>query len=115
MLTASMVFFALAILGGLTMAVLHFLHKKIPLALGLGHGSLAVTGLVLLLLVVFKQGTAGMLAVAAGTFGVAALGGLGLISFALRGRRLPTPLLFLHALLALTGFFLLLSVALTPP
>jgi hypothetical protein len=56
-----------------------------------------------------------MLAVAAGTFGVAALGGLGLISFALRGRRLPTPLLFLHAPLALTGFFLLLSVALTHP
>ncbi|HEY7744799.1 MAG TPA: hypothetical protein VIA07_00570 [Desulfuromonadales bacterium] len=112
---ASMIFFALAILGGLTMAVLHFQRKKIPLALGLGHGSLAVTGLVLLLLVVFNQGTAGMLFVAAGTFGVAALGGLGLISFALRDLRLPTPLLFLHALLALLGFFLLLSVVLTQP
>jgi hypothetical protein len=115
MLMASMIFFALAILGGLTMAVLHFQRKKIPLALGLGHGSLAVTGLVLLLLVVFNQGTAGMLFVAAGTFGVAALGGLGLISFALRDLRLPTPLLFLHALLALLGFFLLLSVVLTQP
>lgn len=115
MLTASMVFFSLAILGGLTMAVLHFRGREIPLVLGLGHGTLAVTGLVLLLLVVFRQATAGMLGVAAGVFGVAALGGLGLISFALRGRRLPTALLFLHASLALLGFLLLLSVALTPP
>jgi hypothetical protein len=115
MLTASMVFFALAIAGGLTMAVLHFRGQKIPLALGLGHGALAGTGLILLLLVVFRQASGGMLAVAAGIFGVAALGGLGLISFSLRGRRLPTGLLFLHALLALTGFLLLLSVGLTPP
>jgi hypothetical protein len=115
MLTASMTFFALAILAGLTMATLHFQGKKIPLALGLGHGSLAATGLVLLLLVVFRQTTDGMLAVTAGVFVVTALGGLGLISYALRGRRLPTALLFLHASLALIGFLLLLSIALTPP
>jgi len=93
MLTASMTFFVLAILGGLAMATLHFQGKKIPLALGLGHGALA----------------------AAGVFGVTALGGLCLISYSLRDRRLPTPLLFLHASLALLGFLLLLSVALTPP
>jgi hypothetical protein len=69
----------------------------------------------LLVLVVFGQSQPGMLAVAAGTFVVAALGGAGLLSFALRGRRLPTSLLFLHALLALLGYALLLSVALTPP
>jgi hypothetical protein len=115
MLTASIVFFTLAIIGGLSMAALHFMHRNIPLLLGLGHGALAATGLILLVLVVFGQSQPGMLAVAAGTFVVAALGGAGLLSFALRGRRLPTSLLFLHALLALLGYALLLSVALTPP
>lgn len=115
MLTASMILFALAILGGVTMATLHFLHKRIPLLLGFGHGALAATALALLLTVIFQQDRGGMLAVAAGLFAVAALGGLGLISFALRGRRLPTGLLLLHALLALYGYFLLLSTRLTPP
>lgn len=115
MLTASIVFFTLAALGGLGMALMHFTHRNIPLALGLGHGALAATGLALLVIVVFGQERFGMLAVAAGTFVVAALGGVGLITFALRGLRLPTSLLSLHALLALMGYALLLSVALTPP
>lgn len=115
MLTASIVFFGLAILVGLTMATIHLQGNKIPLAMGLGHGVLAGTGLVLLLFTVFGRTTPGMLAWTAGIFGVASLGGLGLISFPLRDRLLPTPFLFLHASLALLGFMLLLSVALTLP
>jgi len=115
MLTTSIVFFGLAILVGLTMATMHLLGNRIPLAMGLGHGALAGTGLALLLLVVFGKATSGFLAWAAGIFCVTALGGLGLISYPLRDRMLPTPLLFLHASLALLGFMLLLSVGLTLP
>ena len=114
MLTTSIILFSLAILGGLTMAALYFTGRKIPLPLGFGHGLLALGGLVVLFVVIFEQARYGMLAVSAGVFCVAAIGGLILISHALRGRQLPVGLLFLHACVAVLGY-LLLSVALTPP
>lgn len=115
MLTMSIIFFTLAIFLGLSMAAMHFKKVNIPLFLGFSHGFMATVGLVLLLIVVFGQVRAGLMAISAGVLTTAAVGGLSLISYPLRGRTLPTGLLFLHALLALMGYFLLLAVVLTPP
>ncbi|HBA86199.1 MAG TPA: hypothetical protein DCZ95_19125 [Verrucomicrobia bacterium] len=108
MLNAILVLFALAALGGAVLAGLHLKAKSAPLSLAALHGVLAVAG-VILLLVGISQGRFGTAAVAALVlFVMAALGGLALIGMHLRSRPLPAPLIFVHALLAVSGFVTLL-------
>lgn len=110
MLTTAIVLFAIAALGGATMAVLHFRGRTPPPALLAAlHGILAASGLVVLLLAVLKAGLGGMPAIALGLFLVAALGGFGLLSFHIRGRALPGALVVGHGLLAVAGFLVLLA------
>ena len=102
MLTASIVLFLYAALGGLVMVVGIFRGAKPWLPLALGHGVLAATALVLALLVAIETG------VAAIKYGVAvlvlaALGGFFLLSFHLRGNPHPRVVVVLHALLAVGG------------
>lgn len=110
MLTTAIVLFAIAALGGLIMAVLHFRGRTPPpLALAILHGVLAASGLIVLLLAVLKTGLGGASALALGLFLIAALGGFGLLSLHLRGRALPNGLVVGHGLLAVGGFLVLLA------
>ncbi|HET8926174.1 MAG TPA: hypothetical protein VFN26_24535 [Candidatus Acidoferrum sp.] len=109
MLLLAITLFAVAALGGITLAILHLRHKELPLALALAHGLLAASGLVILILVVVRGSAGGLASVALGLFVLAALGGFGLFSFHLRRQPLPTPLVFVHGLAAVIAFLLLLA------
>lgn len=106
MLTIAAVLFAVAAVGGITLATLHLRLKGLPMALALGHGLLAAAGLVVLIVAVVG-GTAGTLVTASlALFVIAALGGFALFSFYLRRQPLPTPVVF--RLVAVIAFVLLL-------
>lgn len=110
MLKVAIVLFAVAAIGGLVMATMHFRGRTPPpLVLALLHGALAASGLILLLLAVIRAGAAGTAAVALGLFVLAALGGFTLLGFHLRGRTLPNALVAGHGLLAVAGFLTLLA------
>jgi hypothetical protein len=113
MFTAAIILFAIAALGGITLAFMHFRGRTPPpLALAILHGLVAASGLVVLLLAVLKIGIGGAPTVALAFFLLAALGGFALLSFHLRGRALPNGLVAGHGLLAVTGFVVLLAAVL---
>ena len=102
--------FAIAAVAGLTMAVMHFRNATPPRpVLAILHGLFAASGLVVLLLALLKVGLSGTPGIALGLLVVAALGGFGLLSYHMRGQRLPSGLLVGHALLAVAGFVTLLA------
>lgn len=110
MLIVSAVLFALAALGGLTMAYIYFKKDRNPPGtLAALHGVAAATALVILLWAVVRAGSGGLVAWALGLFVVAALGGFFLFSYHVRGRRLPGPGVVVHATVAVAAFVLLLA------
>ena len=56
MVTWALVVFAVAAVAGLTMAIGHFKGRTPAVSTAVIHGTFAATGLVLLLLAVFKEG-----------------------------------------------------------
>jgi hypothetical protein len=108
MLISAAVLFAVAALGGITLATLHFRQKGLPMTLAVGHGLLAATGLVVLIVAVVQGSSGSLLITSLALFVIAALGGFALLSFYLRRLRLPTPLVLIHGLVAVLGFALLL-------
>ncbi len=108
MLLYAIVLFALAAVGGLYLASRHWQGNPPPVAVALIHGLLAVAGLVIVIMVVMEGGDVGRLPIAIGLFAVAAIGGLVLFSLHVKGRPLPKPLIAAHALLAVSGFILVL-------
>jgi hypothetical protein len=108
MMNIALALFALAAVAGLSMAVNHFRGRTPPApAVAALHGIFAASGLVTLLLAVLQAGATGGSRTALGLFLVAALGGFGLLSFHLRGRKLPNALVAGHALLAVAAFAIL--------
>ncbi|MFI4869270.1 MAG: hypothetical protein ACHQDD_07960 [Steroidobacterales bacterium] len=103
MLTAAIVLFLLAALGGLVMAFGIFKGSKPGLPLALGHGVLAATALVLALLVAIAPGAPALVKYGVAVLVLAALGGAFLLSFHLRDRPHPRLVVVLHALLAVGG------------
>jgi peptidoglycan/LPS O-acetylase OafA/YrhL len=102
MLTASVILFMYAVLSGLVMAISIFSRAKRWAPLALGHGVLAATALVLAVLESITNDVAPI------KYGVAilitaALGGLLLLSYPLRGKPHPRVVVLLHALLAVGG------------
>lgn len=113
MLTNALIAFAIAAVGGLTMAVMHFRGRPLPHpVIAAVHGLLAASGLVMLLIVVLRTGVSGGPGLALGLFLLAALGGFALLGFHLRGRRLPGGLVVGHGLLAVIAFVTLLVAGL---
>jgi len=108
MLTYAIILFAIAALGGATLAYMRFTNKTIPLLLALVHGLFAAPGLVLLILGFMRMGGKGITA-ALVIFLIAAIGGFTLLSFQLRSRPLPIPLVLIHGVAALVAFIILLS------
>lgn len=109
MYVAAAILFAIAAVGGLTMAWFHFKRdRNPPNALAALHGVFAAVGLVVLIWAVFESGASTSTGWALALFVLAALGGFYLLSHDLRGRRLPSPVLVIHALVAVVAFVLLL-------
>lgn len=109
MLTAAVIVFAVAAVGGVVLA-LHVLRGKLaPWALSVLHALLGATGLVLLVLLVLDGGAA-LLGWALGLLVVAALGGFWLASRHAQKELPPKGVVVLHALLAVCGFAVLLGV-----
>lgn len=111
----SAILFALAALGGLTLAVLHFRghgRERPPTPLAIGHGLIAAVALVLLILGVIgaPAGTSSLPVVALAIFVLAALGGAYLfLGRHLRGQPLPSAVVVVHGLAAVAGFLVLLA------
>jgi len=109
MLTVAAVLFAVAALGGLAMAFIHFTKDRNPPgALAAVHGIVAATALLILLWAVVQASVSAPIAWALGLFVVAALGGFFLVSYHIRKQRLPSPVVVIHALVAVVAFILLL-------
>jgi hypothetical protein len=105
---AAIVLFALAAVGGVVMALKIRAGELPPKALALGHGALAATGLVLLLIAVLDTGAGGLAAVALVLFVGAALGGFVMFAGHLKERVPTVGLVAAHALAAVAAFVLLL-------
>lgn len=105
---SSVILFALAALGGLVLAYLHLKKNGAPLGLAVLHGILAVAGLVLLLVFMSQGHAAGFLMGAVILFVLAALGGLFLFTLHIKTRPLPSAIIVLHAVIAVSGFLTLL-------
>ncbi len=110
MLTAAVIVFAVAALGGVALA-LHVLRDKLaPWALSILHALLGAIGLVLLILLLLGEAAPTLLSWSFGFFLVAALGGFWLASRHAKKELPPKGVVVLHAGLAVTGFVLLLIV-----
>ena len=103
MLTASVILFLYVALGGLVMAVRIFQGAKPSVPLALGHGALAATALVLVLLAAVPAGAAPLLKYAAAALVLATLSGFFLLSFHVRGKPHPKGIVVVHALVAVAG------------
>jgi hypothetical protein len=109
MLTVAVVVFAVAALGGVILASHVLRNKMAPWALSIPHALLGATGLVLLAFIVSGGVGSALVGWSLGVFVVAALGGFYLASHHLKKRLPPKGVVVLHALLAVTGFGILLA------
>lgn len=100
--------FVLAAVTGFYLAVNHFRSEQLNVGPVIAHGIFAASGLVVLIVGGIRSGLSGMVLYALILFVVAALGGFVLLTYDLRDRALPTPVVVVHGLLALTAFLLLL-------
>lgn len=112
MLTAALIVFAVAALGGLFLAA-HVLRDKFaPWAVSLLHAALGAAGLILLIVMLVQGAGTPRLPIAFIILVIAALGGFFLASFHLRKQLPPKAVVFVHAGVAVIGFLTLLSLLL---
>ena len=110
MLQTAAVLFGAAALGGLLMAGMRFSGTPRPPAwLAMGHGLLAAAGLTLLIYAAATAGVPRTAQIAMVLFVIAAAGGAAMnLLYHWKLLPLPIPLMLVHALLAVSGFVLLL-------
>ena len=109
------ILFALAALGGLTLAGIRLSGKpRPPTWLALGHGAIAAAGLVTLIYTAVTQSLPTLAYFSLGAFVLAALGGGTIFAlFHLQEKPLPVPLIFAHGAIAVAGLALLLFAIFT--
>jgi hypothetical protein len=114
LLTLAAVIFGLAALGGLTLAGIRLGGApRPPTWMALGHGAAAATGVLLLIYAQVTTGLPQLAQYALGAFVLAAIGGVTIfLRFHQKGLELPLPFIAGHALVAVTGFVLLLTAVL---
>ena len=100
--------FAIAAIGGLTLAGMKFTGKEMPIPLALLHGAFAAAGLVTLILNVVENRMNRLMDVSLGLFVIVALGGFVLFSLQLMKKAQPTLLIVAHGLGAVISFVVLL-------
>jgi hypothetical protein len=108
--------FALAALGGLTLAFVRLTAlENPPTWMALAHGVVAVTAIVSLVVAAAQYGLPLLGKAALALFVAAALGGAFIFAnYHLSGLLLPMPLVLLHGGLAVTAFGLLLAALSAP-
>jgi len=106
------ILFAIAAVVGVTMAVMRFSGRGLPsIALAAVHGVFAAAGVVILVIRIMGNVVSDLIVASLSGFILAALGGFTLfLSFHLKKRALPIPLMLVHAAVALISFVLLLAV-----
>ena|SRR5262245_31766943 len=110
-MTVALVLFALAAVGGLYMAVVRFRGAdRPPTSIALVHGAAAAAGLIALIVAVTEASAPSLAKTALIVFLVAALGGFYLFAQHMQKKALPIPVIVVHALVAVTGFIILLVV-----
>jgi len=111
MLLYALIVFAIAALGGLTLAGVYVLQGRLaPWALSLLHAALGAIGLLLLIYAALTVGISGAALAALVILVIAALGGFYLASIHLRGKVAERSIVFVHAGVAVIGFLTLLGV-----
>ena len=110
MISTAAIVLGFAALGGLTLVVMRLSGTpRPPTWIALSHGTVAATGLVLLIFAVRDGAVDRLVNIALGVIVLAALGGTTIfVGFHLRNRAFPIPLVIGHGLIALTGYVLLL-------
>ncbi|MER1967692.1 hypothetical protein [Castellaniella sp. GW247-6E4] len=112
MITAAIIVFAIAAVGGLILAA-HVLRDKFaPWALSLLHALLGAVGLILLIIALIQGSSSQPVLIGFILLLIAALGGFFLVSFHARKRLPPKAVVVVHAAIAVIGFLTLLSVVL---
>lgn len=112
MITAAIIVFAVAAVGGLILAA-HVLRDKFaPWALSLLHALLGAVGLILLIIALVEGSTSQPVLIGFILLLIAALGGFFLASFHARKRLPPKAVVVVHAAVAVIGFLTVLSVVL---
>jgi hypothetical protein len=100
--------FGAAALGGMYLLSLVLKERQRPKAIAFAHGTLAVSGVIVLIVYSLKNpGPVGSLVV----FAMAAMGGFVMIYKDLTTGHVPKWLGIVHGLLAITGFILLIAFA----
>lgn len=109
MILSAIVLFALAAAIGLVIIFIGVRYQRGSLALGMGHASLGLTGLVLLVIGIFRETGHHMLYNNAALLFVLVLAG-GIVLLALREGRKPPPMVVvgIHASVALFALYLLI-------
>jgi glucose uptake protein GlcU len=116
MFDLAVILIALGAILGLTMAVQHFKGRTPPAPpLAILHGLLAGSGVIVLLLGVWDLGFGTAHTWALVLFGIAALGGLYLVSHHMRQRPLPNGVIVIHGLVAVIAFLVLLTAVYLVP
>ena len=100
--------FAIAAVGGLTLAGMKFMGKELPMPLALGHGVFAAAGLVTLIINVVQSTINTLMNVSLLLFFVVAVGGFALFSLHLMKKMQPNWLVVVHGLGAVISFVVLL-------
>ncbi|MEO6926342.1 MAG: hypothetical protein ABI129_06695 [Rhodanobacter sp.] len=113
LLWVAITLFAIAAAGGLVMAGVRISGNRNPPAwLAMLHGLLAGAGLTLLLFAAFTVGLPKYALWALILLVIAALGGVFLnLGYQEKRELLPKPVMYIHALIAVTGFVLLIISA----
>lgn len=109
MTIAVAILFSIAVLAGLSLFVLRLLGRVLPVKLAVLHGIFSSSGLIALTVSVGRSipDTAATFPLV--IFEIAAVGGVFLFSFHMRGLKLPILAIAIHGALASLGFILLLS------
>lgn len=103
MLGTAIVLFLLAAVGGIVMATQVFRGRTPPTAIAVAHGLLAATALGLLAWTWLQSTQETVVTIGLVVLLIAALGGFFLLSFHVRGRPHPKPVVVIHALAAVIG------------
>ena len=110
MFDLAVILIAIGAVFGLYTAVQHFRGRTPPRGIvAAGHGLIAVSGVILLLLGAREVDMPRPLGWALGLFGLAALGGLYLAVHHMDQKRLPNGVIVVHALVAVVAFLITLT------
>jgi hypothetical protein len=116
MFDLAVILIALGATVGLYMAVQHFRGRTPPRGIvAATHGLLAVSGVIVLLVAARESGLRGAGPWALWLFGVAALGGLYLATQHMDQKRLSSPVIVIHALVAVAAFLMTLTAVYLVP